>query len=486
MAVKRQTIEQQMERARAASQRALSIVAPDQSSGWQVARPVGVPGWSKYIPHEPTEKQRQFLSLTCKESMFGGAAGGGKSDALLMAALMYVDVPSYAAIIFQRALTDFALPGGLIDRAHDWLGGTDAKWDESTKTWTFSSGATLTFGYIKNYRDCLRYKSTEFQFVGFEELTRFKEKEYRYLFSRLRKAKELATSLLKKLSGVAEKVIAALKEAWNRLPLRMRGVTNPGDIGHEWVKQRFLIEGEQAGRVFIPALASENPHLNQEEYEQSLNELDAVTRQQLKSGNWDVRPSGGYFDRATFGRFKSDEAPQFRKLIRFHDLAATAPAPGKDPDWTASGLVGFHAGRYYIFDVRRMRGGPADVYKYLKKTALEDRLLYGRKVETYIEQEPGSSGVFTIDHIVREVLVGYAVRGKRSTGSKLDYAKPLSAAAANRNVLLLEGGRWHSLFCDEAEAFTGDDGGAHDDIVDAVSKGCAVLTGGKSKKGVGF
>ncbi|MET0646391.1 MAG: hypothetical protein ABW208_07195 [Pyrinomonadaceae bacterium] len=486
MAAKRQTIEQQIERAREASRRALSVVEPEQPLAGSVKQPEGVPAWSKYIPHEPTEKQRQFLALICKEAMFGGAAGGGKSDALLMAALMYVDVPGYAAIIFQRALTDFALPGGLIDRAHDWLGGTDAQWDEGSKTWTFPSGATLTFGYIKNYSDCLRYKSTEFQFVGFEELTRFREKEYRYLFSRLRKKKEIAKSLLKKLAGDAQEVIEALKQAWRRLPLRMRGVTNPGDIGHEWVKQRLIVEGKDAGRVFIPALAAENPHLDQEEYEASLNELDAVTRQQLKSGNWDVRPSGGYFDRAQFGRFKLAEAPLFRKLIRFHDLAATAPAPGKDPDWTASGLIGFHAGRYYIFDVRRMRGGPADVYKYLKNTAVFDRLLYGRKVETYIEQEPGSSGIFTIDHIVREVLPGYAVRGKRSTGSKLDYAKPLSAAAANGNVLLLEGGKWHNLFFDEAEAFTGDDGGAHDDIIDAVSKAGAVLSGGKSKKGVGF
>jgi predicted phage terminase large subunit-like protein len=478
MAVKRQTLEQQKDRARAASQRALSIVAPQQSL--TSTQPAGVPAWSKYIPHLPTLKQLQFLILLCKEALFGGAAGGGKSDALLMAALMYVGVPGYAAIIFQRALTDFALPGGLIDRAHDWLGGTDATWDESTKTWTFPSGATLTFGYIKNYRDCLRYKSTEFQFIGFEELTRYREKEYRYLFSRLRKKRELDKSLLP--SGVEKEILEAMQQAWKSLPLRMRGVTNPGDIGHEWVKQRFIVEGEEHGRIFIPALASENPHLDQEEYEASLNELDAVTRQQLKSGNWDVRPSGGYFDRAQFGRFRRDDAPKFRKLIRWFDLAATAPAPGKDPDWTASGLVGFSAGRYYIFDVRRMQGGPAAVHKHLKDTALEDRLRFGRMVEIYIEQEGGSAGIFAIDHLVRSVLVGYPVRGKRSTGSKLDYAKPLSAAAANGNVLVLEGGKWHNLFFDEAEAFTGEDGGAHDDIIDAVSKGCAVLTGGRSRR----
>lgn len=349
MAVKRLTVEEQMQRARAATNRALALVSPQSVAG---AAPEGVGAWSKYIPHQPTEKQRQFLGLTCMEALYGGAAGGGKSDALLMAALMYVDVPKYAAVIFQRSLTDFQLSGGLIDRALDWLGGTDAVWNESSKTWTFPSGATLTFGYIKNYKDALRYKSTEFQFIGFEELTRFLEKEYRYLFSRLRRSLDLD------------------------VPLRMRAVTNPGDRGHAWVKQRFLIEGEQKGRVFISAKASENPYLDQEAYDKSLEELDAATRQQLKDGNWDVRPGGGLFLRSWFGRFKLEEAPKFKKIVRFWDLASTAPAPGKDPDWTAGALVGLAEGRYYVLDIRRMRGTPGEVEKFIQKTAKQDRLLY--------------------------------------------------------------------------------------------------------------
>lgn len=335
---------------RAAAERArqaLGVDAPGSTS------PEGVPAWSSFIPHQPTEKQRQFLSLLCQEALYGGAAGGGKSDALLMAALMYVDVPGYAAIIFQRSLTDFVLAGGLIDRAHEWLGGTAATWDGSTKTWTFPAGATLSFGYIKNYSDALRYKSTEFQLIGFEELTRYREKEYRYLFSRLRKTLTL------------------------KVPLRMRGVTNPGDIGHDWVKQRFITEGEKNKRVFISAKASENPYLDQEEYDMSLEALDAATRMQLKDGNWDVRQGGGLFKREWFKTFTNADEIKFKKIVRFWDLASTAPAPGKDPDWTAGALVGFAAGRYYVLDVRRMRGTPGDVEKFVKRTAIEDRLLYG-------------------------------------------------------------------------------------------------------------
>ena len=92
---------------------------------------------SRYIPHRPTTKQAAFLALTEREALYGGAAGGGKSDALLMAALMFADVPGYAAILFRRTFADLALPQALMARAHEWLQGTDAHWNERDKTWTF-------------------------------------------------------------------------------------------------------------------------------------------------------------------------------------------------------------------------------------------------------------------------------------------------------------------------------------------------------------
>jgi hypothetical protein len=89
-----------------------------------------------------------FLLLNNEEALYGGAAGGGKSDAMLMAALQYVDVPGYNAILFRRTFQDLALPESLMDRSLQWLGGSDAKWNSSTHTWTFPSGARLAFGYL--------------------------------------------------------------------------------------------------------------------------------------------------------------------------------------------------------------------------------------------------------------------------------------------------------------------------------------------------
>ena len=110
-------------------------------------------GMNPFIPHEPTVKQRQFLALSGEEAFYGGAAGGGKSDALLMAALQYVEEPGYSAILFRRTYADLALPGALMDRAAEWLAHTDAKWEGTRKAWTFPSGAMLVFGYLDNERD---------------------------------------------------------------------------------------------------------------------------------------------------------------------------------------------------------------------------------------------------------------------------------------------------------------------------------------------
>ena len=95
-----------------------------------------------------------------------------------MGALQFVDVPGYAAILFRRTYADLSLPGALMDRAKEWLAGTAARWSDKEKTWHFPSGATLTFGYLEHEDDKYRYQSSEFQFLGFDELTQFSEAQF--------------------------------------------------------------------------------------------------------------------------------------------------------------------------------------------------------------------------------------------------------------------------------------------------------------------
>jgi len=406
--------------------------------------------WTEYIPHRPTAKQLAFLLLDIPEALYGGAAGGGKSDALLMAALQYVSVPHYAALLLRRTYADLSLPGALMSRAFEWLMPTDARWKNSEKTWVFPSGATLTFGYLDSIGSEYRYQSSEFQFIGFDELTQFRESQYRYLFSRLRR-----------LEGHA-------------VPLRMRAASNPGGIGHEWVRQRLVDRDDSTeNRVFIPATLEDNPYLDQTAYLQSLLQLDPITRQQLLQGDWSARETGSLFKREWFGIV--DELPvEMSRSVRFWDLAATPLRAGIDPDYTAGVRIDCGTdGLYYLVDIQRMRGSPAEVEARVHQTAMLD----GKNTLVIIEQEPGASGVNTIHHYVTRVLADFTVRGQRSTGSKVERAGPVSSQAEVGNVRLHRG-PWMGAFLDEIEAFPL---GNHDDQVDALSGAMMRLRVGHSK-----
>lgn len=185
-----------------------------------------------------------------------------------MAALQYADVPGYSALLLRKTYPELSQPGGLMDRAHDWLQGK-AKWNEQKHTWRFPSGAQLAFGYLQRQTDRFRYQGAEFDFVGFDELTHFAEEDYTYLFSRLR------------------------RRSGSRVPPRMRAATNPGGRGHRWVKARF-IDAPKRGRLFIPASLYDNPGVDRESYLLALEEVDPQTRAQLLEGDWNAREPGNW------------------------------------------------------------------------------------------------------------------------------------------------------------------------------------------------
>lgn len=114
---------------------------------------------SLFCPEEPSVTQKVFLRTNGLEGLFGGAAGGGKSSALLMSAMQYLDVPGYSAILFRRTFSDLSLPGALMDRFRSWIANYDeVHWNNNTYIATFPSGARISFGYLNNTNDYLRYK----------------------------------------------------------------------------------------------------------------------------------------------------------------------------------------------------------------------------------------------------------------------------------------------------------------------------------------
>lgn len=407
----------------------------------------------------PQPKQEAFLRIHATQKFYGGAAGGGKSVTLMMAASRYVDVPGYAALLLRRTYAELSLPGGLIDQGHKQFGGTAAVWNQGQKQWTFPGGSTITFGYLKHEADKYRYKSSEFQFIGLDELTHFTETQYTYMFSRLRRPAEGVLSLV---------------------PLEICSGSNPGGPGHAWVKRVFVDPRTRAAdAMFMPAKIDDNRKLDRESYIGMLSHLPSVERDRLLEGDWDAQEEGQRFWAKWFTPIDSIAmrgdpvhgyvaAPPVVTWLRSWDFAATEPSVANpEPDWTVGVLWARHADdTVTIADVKRVRVGPAGLEAILKTTAEID----GRFTTIRIEQEPGASGKVWAYDLARRVLAGFTVITGLPVGSKDVRARPL-ASAAERGMVFMQTAPWNHAFLDELQGFDPRERNQVDDQVDAASSG---------------
>ena len=194
-----------------------------------------------------TEKQNEFINSEAFETLFGGAAGGGKSYGQLIDALLYaLKYPKSKQIIFRRTFPD--LERSIIRTSLEFYPREIASYNSAKHIWTFQNGSIIDFGYIDNEMDVYQYQSAEYDVIRFDELTHFTEYMYVYMISRCRGA--------------------------NGYPKHIKSSTNPGGVGHAWVKERFidigpynkihkcrLESGEEITRLFIPSFVTENKFL---------------------------------------------------------------------------------------------------------------------------------------------------------------------------------------------------------------------------------
>lgn len=375
-----------------------------------------------------------------------------------MGALKYVDVKGYSALILRRTFADLSLPDAIMSRAKVWLlGQPGVHWNGETKTFTFPSGATLTFGYLETEVDKYRYQSAQFQYIAFDELTHFSESQYTYLFSRLSRPEGMT------------------------VPLRMRSASNPGGVGHRWVFERFVSAERTNDAVFIPARLEDNPHVDQQQYRDALQKLDPKTRKQLEEGSWDALEPGDFFDQGNF--VLVDEPPlRFDMMARYWDFASTEKdtKKKKDPDATASCLMGIvHVpgdlargikpeSMVYVLDATEDHWAAGDVPSRVGLQARED----GVTVAVRWEMEGGSSGAIASERAFKPELAGFDADGIRSTGSKMERAKPYAARVAARKVYVLRR-PWTKKWIEQHHQFPNV---AHDDMVDAASGAFNFLT----------
>jgi len=257
---------------------------------------------------EITEKQDLFINSQAFETLFGGAAGGGKSYGQLVDALLYaLKYPKSKQIIFRRTFPD--LERSIIRTSLEFYPKEVASYNSSKHIWRFKNGSIIDFGYIDNENDVYQYQSAEYDVIRFDELTHFTEYMYVYMISRCRGA--------------------------NPYPKYIKSSTNPGGVGHSWVKERFIDIGEPntihnikqedgttTSRIFIPSLVQDNLFLmaNDPDYLKRLQNLPEKEKKALLYGEWDI------FDGQFFTEFKRDihvckpfEIPKTWRIFRTRD-----------------------------------------------------------------------------------------------------------------------------------------------------------------------
>lgn len=285
----------------------------------------------------PQPRQIEFQSRPEYECLYGGAAGGGKSDALLAEVTRQVHIPHYRAIIFRKTYPELS---ELIDRSYDIYKAAfpKARYNDSKHCWVFPSGAKIFFGSMQYKKDRKKYQGKRYDFIAFDELTHFEWEEYSYMFSRNRPSKSPKSD--------------------QKTRCYIRATTNPGGIGHGWVKERFItvappmttvieefdvrkpdgsVQKMERDRIFVPATVFDNQELlnNDPNYLASLAMMPEADREALLYGSWDS------FDGQVFTEWKNDpehyedrkwthvispfEVPSHWKVVRCFDWGYTRP-----------------------------------------------------------------------------------------------------------------------------------------------------------------
>lgn len=338
---------------------------------------------------KPQPRQAAFMARGEWEALYGGAAGGGKSDALVIEALRQVHIPHYKALILRKTFPQLA---ELIDKSLNYYprAFSGAKYNATAHTWTFPSGAKIVFGAMQYAKDKTKYQGQAYDFVAFDELTHFSFEEYSYLFSRCRP------------NGPGTRCY-------------IRSTANPGGIGHGWVKERFITAGkpmtpiwedikwrdpagqehrESRSRIFVPSSVFDNPALlaNDPDYITRLAAMPEAERKALLYGDWDT------FSGQVFTEWRND--PEHYGDRRWTHVIDPFPVPDGWGIWCALDWGysrPFSVGWYAVDRERRLyrireyygctgtpnvgvKMEPGEVARQIKRIEEEDPNLRGRTI----------------------------------------------------------------------------------------------------------
>lgn len=444
--------------------------------------------------------QEAFLSSPADICIYGGAAGGGKSYALLLEVLRHINNPDFGAVIFRRNSTQVMSEGGLWDTASSIYPFLNAKSKEFPRpVWTFPSGAKVSFAHLQHENDKYSWQGAQIPLICFDELTHFSQSQFLYMLSRNRTTCGVKPYIRATTNPDASSWVAKFIEWWINqdtgypIPERSGVIRYMARLNDHilWFdsmeefrktkKENPDFDGidELKSVTFISSKLSDNKILMESDpsYKANLLAMSLVDKERLLNGNWKIMPSAGLY----FPREKAkiiDTLPSdLVTVVRAWDFAATkekeeARSEGVSAKTAGVLLAKTAGGRFVVIDVINKALSAEEV----RNTVLTTARLDGQKpyfVTTRISQDPGQAGKDQAEQYIK-LLSGFNVVAVRESGDKETRATPFSAQWQAGNVDLLSA-PWNEEFIEQLDQFPE---GKYKDMVDAVSNAFAEIEKG--------
>lgn len=445
--------------------------------------------------------QETFLSTSADIAIYGGAAGGGKTYALLLEAVRHTGNPKFGAVIFRRQSIQITQEGGLWDSSYEVYGGMKGAVPKTSPRyhWKFKTGARVGFAHIDGDRDLGKWQGSQIALIGFDELTHFTKKQFFYMMSRNRSASGIDPYIRATCNPDADSWVADFISWWIdpntgypisersgviRYMVHMNDVISWFDTEEEGIDfanqnglDAFKAEKSVKSVTFIASTLQDNKILmeNDPGYLANLLALTEVEKERLLNGNWKIKPSASsFFKRTQIGDILTVIPDDIVAICRGWDLAATDEDENKEAAYTAGVLIAKRAcGRFLVLDVvnRQLKAG--EVRKLIMTTTKADNAKYRKycTVRQRLPQDPGQAGKEQAGSYI-EMLAGYSVVTRPESGSKESRAEPMAAQWQQGFFDVMEG-EWNEEYFNQLESFPES---KFKDMVDAGSSAFGEIT----------
>lgn len=451
------------------------------------------------LPDPQPGGQEKFHNTTADIAIFGGAAGAGKSRALLMNAAKWIDVKGYGAVIFRITSPELLNEGGLWDESIDMYGEIPgAVSREYRLDWFFPAGSAISFGHADKLKE--KYPGSQIAFIGIDEVAGWKESDFWFLFSRNRSTCGIKPVIRATCNPDADSFVAKLVEWWvdqetgypiqersgvMRYFYRINEEVHWGDSIEELERKfpEMAAIAPPKSFTFIPGSVYENKALlaANPQYLSNLLSLHPVEMERLLKGNWKVRfEAGTIFNRNWFEIV--DWVPYDGPRLRFWDFAATsASVATKDSCYSAAIKIIRDTKNDidYILDCYwEQVGGDED--DSFQRIANQDGVGTAQRWEL----EGGSAAIRYEARLKADLPAGFDASAVKPLGDKVARALPWARRAKQGKIKILRAA-WNDQFLAAVHNFDGKKKPLINDIVDSGSGAIASMDeycANKSKK----